>query len=154
MCRVKTEEAQKFDSLRRILAPSLRSRWITHTRFDYERTGSAGSCSLWAKDLMAASVGLSFMFTNTSTMDALGWGQRDCCNSCYGGHKAVAITDYGNVQSFHIHKAAKSGNPLTHGMEANIVEDRLIVHNEAGDGLARSKSYVSLMENDGTFSHL
>lgn len=71
--------------------------------------------------------------TNMSTMDALPEVEEIIATAAKWGHKAVAITDHGNVQSFpHGYKAAKkAGIQLIYGMEANIVEDRVpIVYNE------------------------
>lgn len=63
--------------------------------------------------------------TNMSTMDALPEVEELVVTAAKWGHKAVAITDHGNVQSFpHGYKAAKkAGIQLIYGMEANIVED-------------------------------
>ena len=62
--------------------------------------------------------------TNMSTMDALPEVEEIVATAAKWGHKAVAITDHGNVQSFpHGYKAAKkAGIQLIYGMEANIVE--------------------------------
>ena len=61
-----------------------------------------------------------------STMDALpGSPEELVAKGSWVGHKAVAITDHGIVQSFpHGFKAAKKAGiqPLIYGMEANIVE--------------------------------
>ena len=71
--------------------------------------------------------------TNMSTMDALPEVEELIAKAAEWGHKAVAITDHGNVQSFpHGFKAAKkAGIQLIYGMEANIVEDKVpITYNE------------------------
>ena len=68
------------------------------------------------------------------------------------GHKAVAITDHGNVQSFpHGYKAAKkAGIQLIYGMEANIVEDRVpIVYNEVELDLSEATYVVFDVETTG-----
>ena len=80
--------------------------------------------------------------TNMSTMDALPEVEEIVATAAKWGHKAVAITDHGNVQSFpHGYKAAKkAGIQLIYGMEANIVEDRVpIVYNEVEMDLSDSK---------------
>jgi len=68
------------------------------------------------------------------------------------GHKAVAITDHGNVQSFpHGYKAAKkAGIQLIYGMEANIVEDRVpITYNEVDLDLHEATYVVFDVETTG-----
>ncbi|MEZ7647824.1 PolC-type DNA polymerase III [Streptococcus constellatus] len=82
--------------------------------------------------------------TNMSTMDALPEVEDLIATAAKWGHKAVAITDHGNVQSFpHGYKAAKkAGIQLIYGMEANIVEDRVpITYNEI-DMELREATYV------------
>lgn len=84
--------------------------------------------------------------TNMSTMDALPEVEEIVAMAAKWGHKAVAITDHGNVQSFpHGYKAAKkAGIQLIYGMEANIVEDRVpIVYNEVEMDLSEA-TYVVL----------
>ena len=90
--------------------------------------------------------------TNMSTMDALPEVEEIVATASKWGHKAVAITDHGNVQSFpHGYKAAKkSGIQLIYGMEANIVEDRVpIVYNEVEMNLSEATYVVFDVETTG-----
>ena len=90
--------------------------------------------------------------TNMSTMDALPEVEEIVGTAAKWGHKAVAITDHGNVQSFpHGYKAAKkAGIQLIYGMEANIVEDRVpIVYNEVGMDLSEATYVVFDVETTG-----
>lgn len=90
--------------------------------------------------------------TNMSTMDALPEVEEIVGTAAKWGHKAVAITDHGNVQSFpHGYKAAKkSGIQLIYGMEANIVEDRVpIVYNEVEMNLSEATYVVFDVETTG-----
>lgn len=90
--------------------------------------------------------------TNMSTMDALPEVEEIVATAAKWGHKAVAITDYGNVQSFpHGYKAAKkAGIQLIYGMEANIVEDRVpIVYNEVEMDLSEATYVVFDVETTG-----
>ena len=90
--------------------------------------------------------------TNMSTMDALPEVEEIIATAAKWGHKAVAITDHGNVQSFpHGYKAAKkAGIQLIYGMEANIVEDRVpIVYNEVGMKLSEATYVVFDVETTG-----
>ena len=90
--------------------------------------------------------------TNMSTMDALPEVEEIVETAAKWGHKAVAITDHGNVQSFpHGYKAAKkAGIQLIYGMEANIVEDRVpIVYNEVGMDLSEATYVVFDVETTG-----
>ena len=90
--------------------------------------------------------------TNMSTMDALPEVEEIVRTAAKWGHKAVAITDHGNVQSFpHGYKAAKkAGIQLIYGMEANIVEDRVpIVYNEVGMDLSEATYVVFDVETTG-----
>ncbi len=90
--------------------------------------------------------------TNMSTMDALPEVEEIVATAAKWGHKAVAITDHGNVQSFpHGYKAAKkAGIQLIYGMEANIVEDRVpIVYNEVGMDLSEATYVVFDVETTG-----
>ena len=65
--------------------------------------------------------------TNMSTMDALPTVEELIDTAEKWGHKAVAITDHGNVQSFPhgYHRARKNGIKAIFGLEANIVEDKV-----------------------------
>lgn len=65
--------------------------------------------------------------TNMSTMDALPTVEELIDTAAKWGHKAVAITDHGNVQSFPhgYHRARKNGIKAIFGLEANIVEDKV-----------------------------
>ena len=90
--------------------------------------------------------------TNMSTMDALPEVEEIVATAAKWGHKAVAITDHGNVQSFpHGYKAAKkAGIQLIYGMEANIVEDRVpIVYNEVEMDLSEAIYVVFDVETTG-----
>ena len=90
--------------------------------------------------------------TNMSTMDALPEVEEIVGTAAKWGHKAVAITDHGNVQSFpHGYKAAKkAGIQLIYGMEANIVEDRIpIVYNEVEMDLSEATYVVFDVETTG-----
>ena len=90
--------------------------------------------------------------TNMSTMDALPEVEEIVATAAKWGHKAVAITDHGNVQSFpHGYKAAKkAGIQLIYGMEANSVEDRVpIVYNEVGMDLSEATYVVFDVETTG-----
>ena len=90
--------------------------------------------------------------TNMSTMDALSEVEEIVATAAKWGHKAVAITDHGNVQSFpHGYKAAKKvGIQLIYGMEANIVEDRVpIVYNEVEMDLSEATYVVFDVETTG-----
>ena len=90
--------------------------------------------------------------TNMSTMDALPEVEELVAKAAKWGHKAVAITDHGNVQSFpHGYKAAKkAGIQLIYGMEANIVEDRVpIVYNEIEMNLSEATYVVFDVETTG-----
>ena len=90
--------------------------------------------------------------TNMSTMDALPEVEEIVATAAKWGHKAVAITDHGIVQSFpHGYKAAKkAGIQLIYGMEANIVEDRVpIVYNEVEMDLSEATYVVFDVETTG-----
>ena len=90
--------------------------------------------------------------TNMSTMDALPEVEEIVGTAAKWGHKAVAITDHGNVQSFpHGYKAAKkAGIQLIYGMEANIVEDRVpIVYNKVEMDLSEATYVVFDVETTG-----
>ncbi|MEX2784083.1 PolC-type DNA polymerase III [Streptococcus sp. H49] len=65
--------------------------------------------------------------TNMSTMDALPTVEQLIDTAAKWGHRAVAITDHGNVQSFPhgYHRAKQAGIKAIFGLEANIVEDKV-----------------------------
>ncbi len=90
--------------------------------------------------------------TNMSAMDALPEVEELVAKAAKWGHKAVAITDHGNVQSFpHGYKAAKKAAiQLIYGMEANIVEDRVpIAYNEVEMDLSEATYVVFDVETTG-----
>lgn len=90
--------------------------------------------------------------TNMSTMDALPAVEDLVARAAAWGHKAVAITDHGNVQSFPhgYHAARKAGIKPLFGMEANIVEDSVpIVYNEADMVLSDATYVVFDVETTG-----
>ena len=90
--------------------------------------------------------------TNMSTMDALTPVEDLIARAAKWGHKAVAITDHANVQSFPhgYHAAHKAGIKPLFGMEANIVEDRVpIAYNEADVDLAEATYVVFDVETTG-----
>ncbi|GGE37192.1 PolC-type DNA polymerase III [Streptococcus himalayensis] len=90
--------------------------------------------------------------TNMSMMDALPEVEEIVATAAKWGHKAVAITDHGNVQSFpHGYKAAKkAGIQLIYGMEANIVEDRVpITYHEVDMELSEATYVVFDVETTG-----
>ncbi|MGQ7425414.1 PHP domain-containing protein, partial [Streptococcus suis] len=90
--------------------------------------------------------------TNMSTMDALPAVEDLVARAAAWGHKAVAITDHGNVQSFPhgYHAARKAGIKPLFGMEANIVEDSVpIAYNEADVVLSDATYVVFDVETTG-----
>ncbi|MGT2911521.1 PolC-type DNA polymerase III [Streptococcus cameli] len=90
--------------------------------------------------------------TNMSTMDALPTVEDLIARAAKWGHKAVAITDHGNVQSFPhgYHAAKKAGIKAIFGLEANIVEDSVpIVYNEADLELSEQTYVVFDVETTG-----
>ncbi len=90
--------------------------------------------------------------TNMSTMDALPAVEDLIARAAAWGHKAVAITDHGNVQSFPhgYHAARKAGIKALFGMEANIVEDSVpIVYNETDLVLSEATYVVFDVETTG-----
>ncbi|GAB2028065.1 PolC-type DNA polymerase III [Lactovum odontotermitis] len=71
--------------------------------------------------------------TNMSAMDATVTAAQLVEQAAKWGHKAIAITDHGNAQSYpEAHKAGKkTGVKIIYGVEANLVEDKIpIVFNE------------------------
>lgn len=90
--------------------------------------------------------------TNMSTMDALPPVEDLIARAAKWGHKAIAITDHGNVQSFPhgYHAARKAGIKAIFGLEANIVEDSVpIVYNEAPLDLHEATYVVFDVETTG-----
>ncbi|HFU4123475.1 TPA: PolC-type DNA polymerase III [Streptococcus suis] len=90
--------------------------------------------------------------TNMSTMDALPAVEDLVARAAAWGHRAVAITDHGNVQSFPhgYHAARKAGIKALFGMEANIVEDSVpIVYNEQEMDLSDATYVVFDVETTG-----
>ncbi len=90
--------------------------------------------------------------TNMSTMDALPPVEDLIARAAKWGHKAIAITDHGNVQSFPhgYHAAKKAGIKAIFGMEANIVEDSVpITYNEADVDLKEATYVVFDVETTG-----
>ncbi len=67
------------------------------------------------------------LHTNMSAMDAVTSAKDLVTQAAKWGHKAIAITDHGNVQAFPeaMNTAAKSGIKILYGMEAYFVDDTL-----------------------------
>ncbi|PCH10602.1 DNA polymerase III PolC-type [Streptococcus parauberis] len=82
--------------------------------------------------------------TNMSTMDALPTIESLIDTAAKWGHKAVAITDHGNVQSFPhgYHRARKAGIKAIFGLEANIVEDKVPISYDPVDLDLHESTYV------------
>lgn len=82
--------------------------------------------------------------TNMSTMDALPTVEELIDTAAKWGHKAVAITDHGNVQSFPhgYHRARKNGIKAIFGLEANIVEDKVPIAYNPVDLELNEATYV------------
>ena len=82
--------------------------------------------------------------TNMSTMDALPTVEQLIDTAAKWGHKAVAITDHGNVQSFPhgYHRARKNGIKAIFGLEANIVEDKVPIAYNPQDIELNEATYV------------
>ncbi|KHD44738.1 PolC-type DNA polymerase III [Streptococcus hongkongensis] len=82
--------------------------------------------------------------TNMSTMDALPTVESLIDTAARWGHKAVAITDHGNVQSFPhgYHRARKVGIKAIFGLEANIVEDKVPISYDPVDLDLHEGTYV------------
>ncbi|MFC3927748.1 PolC-type DNA polymerase III [Streptococcus caprae] len=90
--------------------------------------------------------------TSMSTMDALPTVEELVAKAAKWGHKAVAITDHGNVQSFPhgYHAARKAGIKAIFGLEANLVEDRVpITYNEVSMDLSEATYVVFDVETTG-----
>ena len=82
--------------------------------------------------------------THMSTMDALPTVEELIDTAAKWGHKAVAITDHGNVQSFPhgYHRARKDGIKAIFGLEANIVEDKVPIAYNPVDLELNEATYV------------
>lgn len=82
--------------------------------------------------------------TNMSTMDALPTVEELIDTAAKWGHKAVAITDHGNVQSFPhgYHRARKDGIKAIFGLEANIVENKVPIAYNPQDIELNEATYV------------
>ncbi|MGT2933575.1 PolC-type DNA polymerase III [Streptococcus catagoni] len=82
--------------------------------------------------------------TNMSTMDALPTVESLIDTAAKWGHKAVAITDHANVQSFPhgYHRARKAGIKAIFGLEANIVEDKVPISYDPVDMDLHESTYV------------
>ncbi len=82
--------------------------------------------------------------TNMSTMDALPTVESLIDTAAKWGHKAVAITDHANVQSFPhgYHRARKAGIKAIFGLEANIVEDKVPISYDPVDMDLHEATYV------------
>ncbi|HES7352693.1 TPA: PolC-type DNA polymerase III, partial [Streptococcus pyogenes] len=82
--------------------------------------------------------------TNMSTMDALPIVESLIDTAAKWGHKAVAITDHANVQSFPhgYHRARKAGIKAIFGLEANIVEDKVPISYDPVDMDLHEATYV------------
>lgn len=90
--------------------------------------------------------------TNMSTMDALPTVEDLIATAAKWGHKAIAITDHGNVQSFPhgYHAGRKNGIKVIYGLEANIVEDKVpITYNDADVDLHEATYVVFDVETTG-----
>lgn len=79
-----------------------------------------------------------------STMDALPTVESLIDTAAKWGHKAVAITDHANVQSFPhgYHRARKAGIKAIFGLEANIVEDKVPISYDPVDMDLHEATYV------------
>ena len=151
------EEAQKFDMIKKNSWLRVRGN-VEMNNFTRDLTMNVQDVQEFVhyerKDLMPEGERrVEFhAHTNMSTMDALPEVEEIVGTAAKWGHKAVAITDHGNVQSFpHGYKAAKkAGIQLIYGMEANIVEDRVpIVYNEVEMDLSEATYVVFDVETTG-----
>lgn len=98
------------------------------------------------------------LHTNMSTMDALTPVKDYISTAAKWGHKAIAITDHGGVQSFPEanHAAHKHDIKVLYGLEANVVNDNIPVVTAAEPRSLKDSTYVvfdiettglSVMEN-------
>jgi len=90
--------------------------------------------------------------TNMSAMDAIPAASDLVALAAKFGHKAIAITDHGGLQSYpEAHNAGKKhGVKIIYGLEANIVEDKIpIVYNEQDLDMYESTYVVFDVETTG-----
>ncbi|KLK95388.1 PolC-type DNA polymerase III [Lactococcus lactis] len=90
--------------------------------------------------------------TNMSQMDAIPSASSLVAQAAKWGHKAIAITDHGGLQSFpEAHSAGKkNGVKIIYGVEANLVEDKIpIVYNETDVDMYESTYVVFDVETTG-----
>lgn len=90
--------------------------------------------------------------TNMSQMDAIPSASSLVAQAAKWGHKAIAITDHGGLQSFpEAHSAGKkNGVKIIYGVEANLVEDKIpIVFNETDVDMYESTYVVFDVETTG-----
>ncbi|KXT75425.1 PolC-type DNA polymerase III [Streptococcus sp. DD12] len=82
--------------------------------------------------------------TNMSAMDAIPEVEDLVKRAADWGHSAIAITDHGNVQSFPhgYHAGKKNGVKVIFGLEANIVDDQVMIAYNASDRLLDDAIYV------------
>jgi len=130
------EEAQKFDIIKK-------NSWL-RVRGNVEMNNFTRDLTMNVQDVQEV--------VHYERKDLMPEGEEIVATAAKWGHKAVAITDHGNVQSFpHGYKAAKkAGIQLIYGMEANIVEDRVpIVYNEVEMDLSEATYVVFDVETTG-----
>ncbi len=82
--------------------------------------------------------------TNMSAMDAIPEVEDLVKRAAEWGHTAIAITDHGNVQSFPhgYHAGKKNGIKVIFGLEANIVDDQVMIAYQATDQMLDDAVYV------------
>jgi DNA polymerase-3 subunit alpha (Gram-positive type) len=84
------------------------------------------------------------LHTTMSTMDAVTPIDEYIKLAAKWGHKAIAITDHGNVQAYpEANKAAKKhGIKMIYGMEANVIDDAIPVVLNAGEESLADATYI------------
>ncbi|MDR0298647.1 MAG: PolC-type DNA polymerase III [Streptococcaceae bacterium] len=90
--------------------------------------------------------------TIMSAMDATVTASQLVAQAAKWGHKAIAITDHGNAQSYpEAHQAGKkNGIQIIYGVEANLVEDKIpIVFNEEDRDLFEETYVIFDVETTG-----
>ena len=82
--------------------------------------------------------------TNMSAMDAIPEVEDLVKRAADWGHSAIAITDHGNVQSFPhgYHAGKKNGIKVIFGLEANIVDDQVMIAYQATDQMLDDAVFV------------